>query len=425
MKYQSWATFLDGSLTEWVYSADGTKLRTVHTTAADGVTVPMGSTVELTPDMVLHRDTTDYRGPLVIENGRLSRVLFAGGYAEIRESDKVPVYHYYTLDHVGNVRAVTREDGAVVQQTDYYPFGSVIADRGFGRAVQPHKTAGKELDMMHGLGWADFGARRYDPVLPQWTQPDPLSELAYNLTPYRYCFNNPMRYTDRNGLYEKEEEAWEASKNYNNAPVHQDRNTGEWFIALNADMTDKYTQGGTLTRFYGEKSSYNTGVFAVGTVLSYRETTQYSKELGIWRGKNGKIYEGLSGKGPNQYTGSRNLAKTKSIKIGKAAKGLTAISMYMTWKQYNNPQNQTLGPNMQHYLTNRHAIEQGLNGMGLVNVYGTALSSGYNLGYVIEEIGQWLFKNPDFRIRLNPYTMDFTPIEQTLMEYDEMGINLY
>ena len=54
----------------------------------------------------------------------------------------------YTLDHVGNVRAVTREDGAVVQQTDYYPFGGVIADRGFGCAVQPHKTAGKELDMM-------------------------------------------------------------------------------------------------------------------------------------------------------------------------------------------------------------------------------------------------------------------------------------
>ena len=228
MEYQSWATLhknrvkvvTNGGLTEWVYSSDGTKLRTVHTTAVDGVTVPMGSTVELTPDMVLHRDTTDYRGPLVIENGRLARVLFAGGYAEIRESDRVPVYHYYTLDYVGNVRAVTREDGAVVQQTDYYPFGGVIADRGFGRAVQPHKTAGKELDMMHGLGWADFGARRYDPVLPQWTQPDPLAEKAPHMSPYRYCFNNPIRYTDRTGLFETEDEAkeWMKLKGFSNDP---------------------------------------------------------------------------------------------------------------------------------------------------------------------------------------------------------------
>ena len=35
----------------------GTKLRTVHTTAVDGMTVPMGSTVELTFDMVLWYST--------------------------------------------------------------------------------------------------------------------------------------------------------------------------------------------------------------------------------------------------------------------------------------------------------------------------------------------------------------------------------
>ena len=307
---------------------------------------------------------------------------------------------------------------AVKTVSDYYPFG---------RAVQPHKTAGKELDMMHGLGWADFGARRYDPVLPQWIQPDPLSELAYNLTPYRYCFNNPMRYTDRNGLYEKEEEAWEASKNYNNAPVHQDRNTGEWFIALNADMTDKYTQGGTLTRFYGEKSSYNTGVFAVGTLLSYRETTQYSKELGIWRGKNGKIYEGLSGKGPNQYTGSRKLAESKSIKIGKVAKGITWLSIANSYRDYSIAnKNLNMGPNMRHYLLSKQIREQSLNAGDLWGgLYGTALNIGYNTGYLIESIGQSLFGNPNFRIRINPYTLDFTPIEQTLQEFDEQGIYVF
>ena len=88
---------------------------------------------------------------------------------------------------------------AIKTEPDYYPFGGVIADRGFGRAVQPHKTAGKELDMMHGLGWADFGGRRYDPVLPQWTQPDPMAEKYCHLSPYSYCGLNPANNIDPDG----------------------------------------------------------------------------------------------------------------------------------------------------------------------------------------------------------------------------------
>ena len=32
---------------------------------------------------------------------------------------------------------------------------------------------------------------------------------------------------------------------------------------------------------------------------------------------------------------------------------------------------------------------------------------------------------PDFRIRINPYTKDFTPIEKTLQEYDRLGSTIY
>ncbi len=51
----------------------------------------------------------------------------------------------------GNTRAVTDEYGSVMQRTDCYPFGMVIADRGFGAGMQPYKTAGKETHMMRGL----------------------------------------------------------------------------------------------------------------------------------------------------------------------------------------------------------------------------------------------------------------------------------
>ena len=65
------------------------------------------------------------------------------------------------------------------------------------------------------------------------------------------------------------------------------------------------------------------------------------------------------------------------------------------------------------------------NAMGARSIYGTAASIGYNLGYLIEDIGQYLLNDPDFRIRYNPYTKDFTSIEITLQQYDELGIEIY
>lgn len=45
----------------------------------------------------------------------------------------------------------------------------------------------------------------YDPSLGRWHVPDPLAEMSPDLTPYRYGFNNPIRYFDIAGLYEGEE----------------------------------------------------------------------------------------------------------------------------------------------------------------------------------------------------------------------------
>ena len=45
-----------------------------------------------------------------------------------------------------------------------------------GGGAQPYKYNCKELDLMHGLDWYDYGAHHYDTVLGRWMCVDPLAE---------------------------------------------------------------------------------------------------------------------------------------------------------------------------------------------------------------------------------------------------------
>ena len=102
-----------------------------------------------------------------------------------------------------NNRAVIDEFGVVQQVTNYYPFGGVFSTNGAAYAkspdAQPYKYNGKELDRTHGLDWYDYGARQHDPFVPGFTSLDPHCESYYNVSPYVYCLNNPMKLVDRDG----------------------------------------------------------------------------------------------------------------------------------------------------------------------------------------------------------------------------------
>jgi uncharacterized protein RhaS with RHS repeats len=50
----------------------------------------------------------------------------------------------------------------------------------------------------------DFHARQYDPATIRFTGVDPLAEKSYSWTPFRYGFNNPMRFNDPTGMTEEE-----------------------------------------------------------------------------------------------------------------------------------------------------------------------------------------------------------------------------
>ena len=202
--------FTNGSVTRYVYSATGEKLRVIHQTAVPNITVPIGGTRELSPSEILSADSTDYLlgGSLTLRNGRIDKLQFEEGYcqAEKYASDNSKddfYFYYYDRDHLGNIRQVVKADrttnGTVVQTMDYYPFGAQFCHSSTANEVQSRKYNGKELDRMHGLDTYDYGARQYNPVTARWDRMDPLCEKYYSISPYVYCMNNPVMFLDPDG----------------------------------------------------------------------------------------------------------------------------------------------------------------------------------------------------------------------------------
>lgn len=177
---------------EYMYSASGTKLRTIHT---DNAAIAKNAPILTTSVFATTTDvkTTDYVGNKIYENGKLKQTLIDGGYI------KDGKYYYYLTDHLGNKRAVAEATtGTLLQKTHYYPFGMAFAET-TGEQEQPFKYNGKELDREMQLNIYDYAARYMDPAIGRFTSIDPLAEKYYSISPYAYVMNNPLKYIDPTG----------------------------------------------------------------------------------------------------------------------------------------------------------------------------------------------------------------------------------
>lgn len=201
----------NGNTTEYIYDADGTKLKTTWKTRAANALCSMVAAEETgaeaeTDDGILSiqasvpsacvENSREQVGPFIFTDGKLEWVLFDGGFCLL--SGQYTAYCYYVCDHLGSVREVV-SDAWNVQRNGYYAYGGPYGDWNTNADVQPLKFLGKEWDHQHGLDLYDFGARLYDPAVGRWTTMDPLCEKYYSVSPYAYCHNNPVNRIDPDG----------------------------------------------------------------------------------------------------------------------------------------------------------------------------------------------------------------------------------
>jgi RHS repeat-associated protein len=138
----------------------------------------------------------------------------------------------------------------IVEQNHYYPFGlrhtnysggkmQVVKEQELKRmAPTPeellsykYKYNGKEWQDELGLNMYDYGARNYDAAIGRWMNIDPKAETSRRWNPYTYCYNNPMRFIDPDGMIGQDWVQWKTNDGKNHITYDAAIKTTEQAVA--------------------------------------------------------------------------------------------------------------------------------------------------------------------------------------------------
>jgi RHS repeat-associated protein len=106
--------------------------------------------------------------------------------------------YFFHPDHLGSTSYITNLLGEVSQHMEYFAFGEIFVEEHRSSNNSPYKFNSKELD--EETGWYYYGARYYDPKISVWLSVDPLHEKYPGWSPYSYTLQNPINWTDPDGM---------------------------------------------------------------------------------------------------------------------------------------------------------------------------------------------------------------------------------
>ena len=142
--------------------------------------------------------------------------------------------YFYHSDHLGSASLISDYKGDEYQRIEYTPYGETWVEKTQNAGLEwlPYKFTAKELDEETGLYY--YGARYLDPKYSRWISADPalgeyipkapVSDEAkrynqnlpgiggvfnhINSNLYHYAGNNPVRYIDPDGRFDKAQFSW-------------------------------------------------------------------------------------------------------------------------------------------------------------------------------------------------------------------------
>ncbi|WP_228388332.1 RHS repeat-associated core domain-containing protein, partial [Chryseobacterium sp. CBo1] len=226
-----WSGLLVPVTLSYLYRADGTKLRKTYSTGGgrgqstsssitdylDGFHYNYNETIApcewCRSEVAFEEQAYQQRDIILDPSGGfpppinptwvLSFVATSEGFYSFTENR----YIYQYADHLGNSRIsyAKKADGSleITDKNDYYPFGlnHIGGAKSLLGGYQNYKYNGKELQE---TGMYDYGARFYMPDIGRWGVVDPLAEQSRAWSPYRYAYNNPLRFIDPDGRSESD-----------------------------------------------------------------------------------------------------------------------------------------------------------------------------------------------------------------------------
>jgi RHS repeat-associated protein len=177
LKLPKKVTFLDGKTISYQYSASGKKLKETTST----------------------NDTTNYVGNVIYKNSLIYQV----SHDEGRSINNV--LEYDIKDHLGSLRVSFKDSlgiAKVTQESHTGVFGDILPSLLYTNTPKTDNFdyTGHERLKTFNLGYIDAGARWMDPVVPRFITIDPLAEISRRFSPYTYANDNPIRFTDPDGM---------------------------------------------------------------------------------------------------------------------------------------------------------------------------------------------------------------------------------
>lgn len=173
------STTKGGVVTNYAYDAFGERVK-----AGDTVTISIG-------DQQIMRVKGATKVKYYYYNGE-----------RVASQENSGVFRYYANDRLGSAHLILNNNGTVAKRTVYSPFGTVAQQA--GSYTDPFGLAGGEADPS---GLTRMGARYYDPVIGQFTSPDPSGALnvvqPQSLNRFAYVENDPVNFTDPSGFAKK------------------------------------------------------------------------------------------------------------------------------------------------------------------------------------------------------------------------------